>query len=157
MCGIAGAIWSDPRRAVRAEQLARMTEVLRHRGPDDDGSYRSELKHREVTASHPGVALGFRRLAIIDLQTGNQPICNEDESIWVVFNGEIYNYQSLRKRLEGSGHRFQTQGDAETIVHLYEESGVDCFEAGFKHTRARLYCSGQQHVSRERGLTLSCV
>ena len=127
MCGIAGAIWSDPRRAVRAEQLARMTEVLRHRGPDDDGSYRSELKHREVTASHPGVALGFRRLAIIDLQTGNQPICNEDESIWVVFNGEIYNYQSLRKRLEGSGHRFQTQGDAETIVHLYEESGVDCF------------------------------
>ena len=127
MCGITGAVWSDIKREVRAEQLARMTDVLRHRGPDDRGSYRSEMKLAGAAGARPGVGLGFRRLAIIDLATGNQPIPNEDESIWSVFNGEIYNFQALRHRLEGSGHRFRTRGDAETIVHLYEELGVDCF------------------------------
>ncbi len=127
MCGITGAAWSDQRLAVEVETLTRMTDVLRHRGPDDHGSYRSDLQHIGATDSRPGVALGFRRLAIIDLESGNQPIANEDQSVWVVFNGEIYNYRELRRRLEGAGHRFRTGGDAETIVHLYEDLGTDCF------------------------------
>lgn len=127
MCGITGAVWSDERLAVGAADLRRMTDVLRHRGPDDDGSYRSEMRHVGARDQCPGVALGFRRLAIIDLEKGNQPIPNEDESVWVVFNGEIYNYRALRRRLEGAGHQLKTQGDAEVIVHLYEELGVGCF------------------------------
>ena len=79
------------------------------------------------TDSVPGVALGFRRLSIIDLSTGHQPMSNEDGSVWVVFNGEIYNFPALRKRLEGAGHQFRTHSDTETIVHLYEDEGVECF------------------------------
>ena len=75
----------------------------------------------------PGVALGFRRLSIIDLECASQPLSNEDGSVWVVFNGEIYNFAALRHRLEGAGHVFRTHGDGETIVHLYEDVGVDCF------------------------------
>ena len=121
MCGITGAIWTDPAKAIDAAVLARMTEVLRHRGPDDEGQYYSEFRLRPPYEAMPGVALGFRRLAIIDLATGNQPMSNEDGSVWMVFNGEIYNYQDLRHRLEGSGHRFRTHCDTETIVHLYED------------------------------------
>ena len=73
------------------------------------------------------MALGFRRLSIIDLEHAHQPLSNEDGTIWVVFNGEIYNYAALRRRLEGAGHTFRTRGDGETIVHLYEDEGVDCF------------------------------
>ena len=75
----------------------------------------------------PGVALGFRRLSIIDLAGGQQPLSNEDGSVWIVFNGEIYNFRDLRRRLEGAGHRFRTHSDTETIVHLYEDEGPDCF------------------------------
>src|SRR5688572_9415770 len=127
MCGITGAIWTDPERGIDAPTLARMTDVLRHRGPDDQGSYYSEFRFRPPYEALPGIALGFRRLAIIDLATGNQPMSNEDGSVWIVFNGEIYNYEYLRRRLEGSGHKFRTDSDTETIVHLYEDEGPECF------------------------------
>lgn len=127
MCGIIGAIWTDPAKAIDAAVLARMTDCLRHRGPDDAGTHYSEYRVRPPYETLPGIALGFRRLSIIDLATGHQPMSNEDGSVWVVFNGEIYNYEYLRRRLEGSGHRFRTDSDTETIVHLYEDEGPDCF------------------------------
>ena len=128
MCGITGAVWNEPDAAIPAETLARMTEVLRHRGPDDNGSYRSELQHRDAYGVMPGVALGFRRLCIIDVEGSRQPISNEDGSVWLVFNGEIYNYRELRQRLEGSGHTLRTAGDTETLVHLYEDEGLGLFD-----------------------------
>lgn len=111
MCGIAGIVRWDggppPAEAVRA-----MCDRLVHRGPDDEGYY--------VDAA---AALGMRRLSIIDLETGHQPVSNEDGTLWVVFNGEIYNFKELRRDLEARGHRFRTTSDTETIVHLYEEHG----------------------------------
>lgn len=127
MCGITGGVWIDPAQEVTPHTLARMTEVLQHRGPDDDGQYRSEFLIRPPYDPLPGVALGFRRLSIIDVAGGKQPLSNEDGSVWVVFNGEIYNFGALRHRLEATGHRFRTQSDTETIVHLYEDEGLDCF------------------------------
>jgi asparagine synthase (glutamine-hydrolysing) len=127
MCGITGAVWTSPARAIGAEQLSRMTDALRHRGPDDQGFYTSELYREDPRGLLPGVALGFRRLSIIDLELASQPLSNEDGTVWVIFNGEIYNFASLRHRLEGGGHVFRTRGDGETIVHLYEDVGVDCF------------------------------
>jgi len=94
--------------------LRAMCDQIRHRGPDDEGF------HLEG-----GCGIGMRRLSIIDLSTGHQPMCNEDGSVWVVFNGEIYNYQQLRSELIGQGHRFVTNSDTETLVHLYEEEGVE--------------------------------
>lgn len=94
-----------------------MADTIRHRGPDDDGYY---------TAGQ--IALGFRRLSIIDLKSGHQPLANEDDSVWIVFNGEIYNYQELRTFLLSKGHTFKTRTDTEVIVHLYEEMGVDCLK-----------------------------
>ena len=120
MCGIAGFAEKAPNALSRREAdfglVHRMCEVIRHRGPDDEGI------HVEA-----GVGLGMRRLSIIDLSTGHQPIHNEDESVWIVFNGEIYNYRELRKELEASGHRFYTSSDTETIVHAYDQWGEDCF------------------------------
>jgi asparagine synthase (glutamine-hydrolysing) len=127
MCGITGAIWSDPDRAIHPPVLQRMTDVLRHRGPDDEGTYQSEYQCQSPEGSVPGVALGFRRLSIIDVGGGRQPLSNEDDTVWVVFNGEIYNFLELRHRLESAGHRFRTRSDTETIVHLYEDEGLDCF------------------------------
>ncbi len=127
MCGITGAVWFKPELAIDTTTLTRMTDVLRHRGPDAQGRYTSEFQLRPPYEAQPGVALGFRRLSIIDVEHAHQPIGNEDQTIWVVFNGEIYNYPALRRRLEGAGHRFRTQGDGETIVHLYEDEGVNCF------------------------------
>src|SRR5437867_3293159 len=92
-----------------------MTGLISHRGPDDSGLYLD----REL-------ALGFARLSIIDLSGGHQPMCNEAGDIWVVFNGEIWNYKVLRKELAEKGHQFRTNCDTETIVHAYEEYGVDC-------------------------------
>jgi asparagine synthase (glutamine-hydrolysing) len=114
MCGIAGFVLREGRAepaAVRA-----MCDQIRHRGPDDDGIY--------VDGS---CGIGMRRLSIIDLSTGHQPIPNEDRTAWVVFNGEIYNYRSLRNLLASHGHRFVTQSDTETLVHLYEQWGIDGF------------------------------
>ena len=91
-----------------------MCGAIVHRGPDDEGLYMGS-----------GVALGMRRLSIIDLQSGHQPISNEDGSVWVVFNGEIYNFEALRQTLECRGHRFRTQTDTEVIAHLYEDHGPE--------------------------------
>lgn len=113
MCGLAG-IWHPDQRAVDATALGNMTRVLAHRGPDGEGF------HLE-----PGLGFGHRRLAVIDLLTGQQPIANEDGTIWAVMNGEIFNYIELRADLESRGHRFRTRSDTETLVHLYEEKGLD--------------------------------
>ena len=123
MCGITGGVWTDRGKALDAATLARMTDALAHRGPDGRGEFRSDV------ALHPGsdamgsVALGHRRLAILDLPGGSQPMANEDETVQVVFNGEIYNFKPLRQKLEAAGHRFRTQSDTEVLVHLYEEHG----------------------------------
>src|SRR3989449_7724763 len=116
MCGIAGAMSLDG-RPVALDELRSMCAVIAHRGPDEDGFYLT-----------PEVGLGMRRLRIIDLETGRQPIRNEDGTIWVVFNGEIYNFKELRAELEARGHSFYTATDTETITHLYEEYGTRCVE-----------------------------
>ncbi len=126
MCGITGGVWSHPEKAITAPQLAAMTAAIRHRGPDEAGTH-SESQRQDARGQRPGVALGFRRLSIIDVAGAHQPLTNEDRSKWMVFNGEIYNFRDLRQRLEGSGHQFATDGDGETILHLYEELGTDCF------------------------------
>lgn len=113
MCGIAGYTSLDP-QTDRAPLLRQMANALRHRGPDDEGF------HLE-----PGVGLAMRRLSIVDLECGQQPIANEDGSVRVICNGEIYNYVELRAGLEARGHRLKTQGDVETLVHLYEEHGLE--------------------------------
>jgi asparagine synthase (glutamine-hydrolysing) len=118
MCGIAGI--SGPELTENEESrdlIARMLGAVEHRGPDDEGHY-----------IDPGVAMGMRRLAIIDLATGRQPISNEDGSIWIVFNGEIYNYRELRELLLARGHKLRTRTDTETIAHLYEDEGERCVE-----------------------------
>lgn len=127
MCGITGALWWQPQLALAPDSLERMIAALRHRGPDDDGRWRREFQPQAGKPPLPGVALGFRRLSIIDIAGGQQPISNEDGSVWMVFNGEIYNHIELRRRLQGSGHQFKSRGDGEAIVHLYEDLGVDCF------------------------------
>src|SRR5262245_36060338 len=125
MCGITGAVWTDASAAISTEDLARMTAVLTHRGPDDAGSYTSALATPSAHGPMPGVALGHRRLSIIDVAGGRQPLSNEDGSVWIVFNGEIYNHRELRQRLEGAGHKFRTTSDTEVIVHLYEDEGLE--------------------------------
>ncbi len=127
MCGITGAVWSDPRQAIAPDLLTRMTDAISHRGPDDSQTW-SETSYRDAYGNPIGVALGFRRLSIIDLEGARQPMSNEDGSVRMVFNGEIYNYQVLRRRLEGRGHTFATDGDGEPILHLYEDEGTECFQ-----------------------------
>ena len=121
MCGICGVV--DTSGPVDLDVLERMTGTLRHRGPDDAAYYLPE-----PDPAGPAVGFGFRRLSIIDVEGGRQPLANEDESVWTMLNGEIYNFAELRAGLEADGHVFRTNGDAETLVHLYEESGVDCTE-----------------------------
>ena len=113
MCGIAGVAYETDGQADH-NQVRRMCDVIRHRGPDDEGIF--------IDGS---VGLGMRRLSIIDLASGHQPIHNEDRTVWVVFNGEIYNYAKLRQELEEQGHHFYTHSDTETLVHLYEQYGED--------------------------------
>ncbi len=127
MCGIVGALWFKEERRIEPSLFDRMVDAIEHRGPDDRGTH-IERYTPDVAGVIPGVAIGFRRLSIIDLSSGHQPMCNEDGTIWIVFNGEIYNYRELRRRLEGSGHQFRTHSDTETIVHLYEDLGTDCFQ-----------------------------
>ncbi len=120
MCGIAGAVWWEPSAGIDRPVLQRMTDAIRHRGPDAEGHWISG----NGTPDSPGVALGHRRLSIIDVSGSAQPMGNEDGRIQIVFNGEIYNYRELRAQLVGS-HQFRTDGDTEVIVHLYEEYGLD--------------------------------
>ena len=114
VCGIAGIVRSDG-APVDRELVTRMNDAIRHRGPDDDGFYFSD-----------GVGLGMRRLSIIDLAHGQQPIHNQDRTAWIVFNGEIYNYRELRAQLENLGHTFYTDSDTEAIVHAWDQYGTDC-------------------------------
>jgi asparagine synthase (glutamine-hydrolysing) len=115
MCGIVGIFDSREKRLVDRDLLARINDMQTHRGPDESGL------HLE-----PGLGLGHRRLSIIDLASGQQPLCNEDGSVVVVFNGEIYNFQSLMPELQRHGHTFRTRSDTEVIVHAWEEWGEDC-------------------------------
>jgi asparagine synthase (glutamine-hydrolysing) len=117
MCGICGKLEFDLQARVSPGLVKAMADTISHRGPDDEGYY----------VSGP-IGLGFRRLSIIDLNTGHQPISNEDGSVWIVFNGEIYNYKELREFLLSCGHVFKTRTDTEVIVHLYEELGESCVE-----------------------------
>ncbi|MDP4208355.1 MAG: asparagine synthase (glutamine-hydrolyzing) [Bacteroidota bacterium] len=120
MCGIVGILNLEQDNNVSIETLRSMTNSIIRRGPDDEGFYCNQ-----------NIGLGFRRLSIIDLATGHQPLSNEDDSIWIIFNGEIYNYQELRYFLQNKGHKFKTHTDTEVIIHLYEELGDDCV----KHLR----------------------
>jgi asparagine synthase (glutamine-hydrolysing) len=119
MCGIAGIADTVPGavdvETIHSQTIHQMCQTIVHRGPDDEGIF---VKN--------GVGLGMRRLSIIDLKGGHQPVFNEDRSVWIVFNGEIYNFPELRRELESRGHRFYTNSDTEVIVHLYEDQGADC-------------------------------
>ncbi len=117
MCGIVGIVDFATGHSVDKSDIERMCNTIVHRGPDDVGTY-----------SDANVGIGMRRLSIIDVDGGRQPIQNEDESIWIVFNGEIYNYQELRSSLKHAGHQFRTKTDTETIIHLYEEYGIECLQ-----------------------------
>jgi asparagine synthase (glutamine-hydrolysing) len=117
MCGICGKLNFEQDAGVEIGLLRGMLDTIRHRGPDDEGVY--------VTSQ---VGLGHRRLSIIDLKSGHQPLSNEDGTVWIVFNGEIYNFRELRASLLSQGHVFQTNTDTEVIVHLYEELGPQCLE-----------------------------
>ncbi len=117
MCGICGVINSEADNSVERPLIKKMCDVIYHRGPDDEGIYTNQ-----------NIGLGMRRLSIIDLVTGKQPISNEDEKIWIVFNGEIYNHKEIRNELESRGHRFATNTDTEAIVHAYEEYGENCVQ-----------------------------
>jgi asparagine synthase (glutamine-hydrolysing) len=116
MCGIAGFASTEPGKGA-PETLERMTGSIRHRGPDDRGFFQDEF-----------VSLGHRRLSIVDLALGHQPLCNETRDVWIVFNGEIFNHAELRRDLEKAGHRYATRSDTETIVHAYEEYGAAAAE-----------------------------
>src|SRR5581483_2513708 len=116
MCGICGIFEPDRRTPIDCTRLKGMADQIQHRGPDDEGFYLGS-----------GVGLGHRRLSIIDLEGGHQPLSNEDGTVWIAFNGEIYNFEELNQRYLSSGHRFKTRSDTETIVHLYEELGEACF------------------------------
>src|SRR5690349_5757642 len=117
MCGIAGIVSLNGGTHAAPERLRRMIDVIAHRGPDGEG-----------TLADGPVLFGHRRLAIVDLAGGRQPMSNEDDTIWVVFNGEIYNHLGLRAELIRQGHVYRTRSDTETIIHLYEEYGPDGFE-----------------------------
>ena len=137
MCGIAGFVTTAPVTGGVA-QLGRMTDVIRHRGPDDFGFYHDDWAH-----------LGHRRLSIIDLAGGHQPMANETRTLWITYNGEVYNHADLRPGLEWDGHRYATRSDTETILHAFEQHGADCLElfhgmfafAIWDSQRRRLFCA----------------
>jgi asparagine synthase (glutamine-hydrolysing) len=138
MCGITGKLYFDRQRDVSFTEIKRMTDVIHHRGPDDEGFYIQK-----------NVGLGFRRLSIIDLKTGHQPLSNHDDSIYIVFNGEIYNYRYHRELLIKKGYVFKTTTDTEVILHLYEEYGLECLQylrgmfafAIWDNNKQQLFCA----------------
>src|SRR5262245_33201806 len=117
MCGICGVVYKNPGKTEVGLVIQRMTSALAHRGPDDSGYY-----------VRNNVALGHRRLSIVDLRLGHQPIANEDSTLWISYNGEIYNHVALRQDLEPKGHRYRTNSDTETIIHCYEEYGAEALQ-----------------------------
>src|SRR5437868_5239634 len=117
MCSINGLFYFNPNRTVEHSLLHGMREVAVHRGPDDHGIYQNR-----------NVGLGFNRLSIIDISGGHQPMANCDRSVWVVFNGEIYNFKELRAELVQAGHRFRTDSDTETILRAWEQYGEQCVD-----------------------------
>src|SRR5579863_10272837 len=117
MCGICGKLNFEKGASVKPGLIRAMMDTIRHRGPDDEGLHMG-----------PEVGLGFVRLSIIDLSSGHQPLSNENGTVWIVFNGEIYNYLELRGFLLSKGHVFKTRTDTEVIIHLYEELGPKCLE-----------------------------
>ena len=117
MCGICGVSFKSKDKTVSSSLLEKMNDSITHRGPDAQGVF-----------ANGNFGIGMRRLSIIDLNTGNQPQFNEDKSLAIVFNGEIYNYRELRDTLIKEGHKFQTDSDTESIVHAYEEYGFDCLK-----------------------------
>ena len=117
MCGIAGIFGTRGQAPIDGALLRRMTDSLSHRGPDDSGFFEA-----------PGLGLGHRRLSIIDVAGGHQPLFNEDRSVVIVYNGEIYNYQGLAEELTAAGHVFRTHSDTEVVVHAWEEWGERCVE-----------------------------
>jgi asparagine synthase (glutamine-hydrolysing) len=136
MCGVTGFVTTTPVSG-SVLHLGRMTEALRHRGPDDFGFYHDDFAH-----------LGHRRLSIIDVAGGHQPLSNETEDLWIVYNGEIYNHADLRAALERAGHRYRTHSDTETILHSYEQHGAGCldefrgmFAFAIWDRRRRLFCA----------------
>jgi asparagine synthase (glutamine-hydrolysing) len=142
MCGIAGKLSNDPAQPVERALVQQMTDVLRHRGPDAGGVW---------VNGHVG--LGSRRLAIIDLSPlGHQPMCNEDGSLWIVCNGEIYNFLELREELLAKGHTFRSHSDTETVLHLYEELGPECVTRLWGMFAFALWDAGRQRllVARDR-------
>jgi asparagine synthase (glutamine-hydrolysing) len=162
MCGIAGICYVCHGN-VNLKDLESMTNILQHRGPDDKGFLLAKmgstraLQSRETKSleafsenNHPDLGMGHRRLSIIDLSdAGHQPMCNEDESVWIVYNGEIYNYIEIRKELESRGHYFKSQTDTEIILHSYEEWEIDCLRrfngmwafAIYDLRKKRIFCS----------------
>lgn len=117
MCGITGKIFFDKNRDVSLKELKNMSDVIKHRGPDEEGHYINK-----------NVGLGFRRLSIIDLHTGHQPLSNYNDTLWITFNGEVYNFKENRKALEKKGYTFKTNTDTEVIVNLYQEYGEKCVD-----------------------------
>ena len=146
MCGICGVVCGDDSVTVEQPLLERMCSVLAHRGPDDHGWFLRRYKNGTNALL---VGLGHTRLSIIDLDTGQPPMSNEDGTVWIAFNGEIYNFQSLRPPLESKGHKFRTCSDTEVIVHAYEEWGTECVE------RFRGLFAFALWVERERRLLLA--
>ena len=159
MCGIAGKLVFDPAGRVERSQIQAMLKPMAHREPDGQGV------HLDGPAG-----LGHLRLSIIDLGTGAQPMTNEDSTVWIVFNGEIYNYKELRERLVRQGHQFRSQSDTEVIIHLYEQMGADCVRelrgmfgfAIWDAKKRRLFIAGSSRhqadlLLPDRGCVLFCV
>ena len=138
MCGITGIVYLNKERRIVPAVLKSMADIIYHRGPDDEGYY-----------IHQNVGLAFRRLSIIDLNTGHQPLSNHDDSIYIVFNGEIYNYLEHRETLKRKGYIFKTATDTEVILHLYEEYGINCLQylrgmfafAIWDNNKQQLFCA----------------
>ena len=119
MCGITCILSGDGRRIVTEDAVQRMNDSLTHRGPDGEGL-------RLFTGGSTNVGLGHRRLSIIDLGSGAQPMSNEDGTVWITYNGEVYNHLALREELSALGHRFRSRCDTEAVLHAYEEWGSEC-------------------------------
>ena len=117
MCGIAGTLEFGRDARSSAAALREMCRVITHRGPDDEGFY-----------TDGAVGIGMRRLSIVDVAGGHQPLSNEDGTLWIVFNGEIYNHLALREQLIARGHHYSTHSDTETVIHLFEEYGAECVQ-----------------------------